>query len=125
MGRLLARYQRDLRGGTAVEYALVLPIFITLMVGTMCVANLSFAINSLHFAVEDAARCAAVKTTVCTDSGATVSYAQGRYSGPQISANFSYSATGCGHTVSASGSYPIILAAATLNVPISASACYP
>lgn len=125
MRQLMRRLARSDLGGTAVEYALVLPAFITLMVGGLCAGNLAFAVNSLHYAVQDAARCAAVKTTVCTNSNTIVSYAQGRYSGPRISPTFVYSSAGCGHTVSASGSYPIILAAATINVPISASACFP
>jgi Flp pilus assembly pilin Flp len=125
MRRLLQRLGRCENGATALEYAFVLPAFITLLVGGICAANLAFAVNSLHYAVQDAARCAAVKTRVCTSSATTITYAQGRYSGPQISPTFNYSAAGCGHTVSASGSYPIILAAATIDVPISASACYP
>lgn len=125
MRGFLERLGRAQGGGAAVEYALVLPAFVTLIVGGLCAAQLAFAANSLHFAVEDAARCAAVKTTVCTGATTTISYAQARYSGPQISPSFSYSTSGCGHTVSASGSYPIILAAYTLNVPVSAEACYP
>lgn len=121
----LANIRRDERGGAAVEYALVLPVFITLIVGALCAGNLLFAVNGLHYAVEDAARCAAVKTTVCTDSSTTVTYAQSRYSGPKISPTFTFSATGCGHTVQGSARYPLILAAYTINVPISASACYP
>lgn len=125
MRRLLQRLGRNERGGAAVEYAIILPAFITLIVGGLCAGNLAFAVNSLHYAVQDAARCAAVKTTVCTSASNIQTYAAGRYSGPQISPTFSYSATGCGHTVSASATYPIILAATTIDVPISASACYP
>jgi Flp pilus assembly pilin Flp len=121
----LAHLWRDDRGGAAVEYAFVLPAFITLIVGGMCLGNLAFAANGLHYAVQDAARCAAVKTTVCTTSSQTVAYAQSRYSGPRIAPVFSFSTAGCGHTVSASGSYPLMLAVATINVPLSASACYP
>jgi hypothetical protein len=108
-----------------VEYALVLPVFITLVVGALCAGNLAFAVNGLHYAVQDAARCAAVKTGVCTDSSTTIAYAQSRYSGPKIGPAFAYSTAGCGHTVSGAGSYPLILAAYIINVPISASACYP
>ncbi|MDB5444606.1 MAG: TadE family protein [Phenylobacterium sp.] len=121
----LQRLMAAEHGGAAVEYAMVLPVFITLIVGGLCAGNLAFAVNSLHYAVQDAARCASVKTTVCTSPSNIQSYAAGRYSGPQISPSFSYSTGGCGHTVSATATYPIILAAATLNVPISASACYP
>jgi Flp pilus assembly pilin Flp len=125
MGRFLTRFRRHAGGGAALEYAIILPAFITLIIGGLCAGQLAFAVNSLHYAVQDAARCAAVKTTVCTDSSSTVTYAQGRYSGPRISPSFVYSTGGCGHTVSVTASYPIILAAATLNVPLSASACYP
>jgi Flp pilus assembly protein TadG len=122
---LVARLRADAGGASAVEFALVLPAFITLMVGTVCAAQLAFAINGLHFAVQDAARCAAVKTTVCTSSGTTIAYAQSKYSGPQISPAFAYSTTGCGHTVSATATYPVYVAAGTINVPISATSCYP
>lgn len=125
MRRLAARFAGDQGGGPAIEFALILPAFITLMIGTVCAANLAFAVNSLHYAVQDAARCAAVKTTVCSSASATISYAQGKYGGPQISPNFSYSTAGCGHTVSASATYPIYIATGTVNVPISAAACYP
>jgi len=123
--RRLRTFWRRADGGAAIEYAIILPAFISLIVGGLCAGNLAFAVNSLHYAVQDAARCAAVKTTVCTDSASTVTYAQSRYAGPQISAAFSSTNAGCGHTVTATGSYPILLAAATINVPISASACYP
>lgn len=121
----LARIRSDEGGAAAIEYALVLPVFITVTVGALCAANLAFAINSLHYAVQDAARCSAVKTTICTDTTATLTYAKSRYSGPKIGPTFTYSSAGCGHTVSATGSYPIMLAAYSVNVPISASACYP
>jgi len=122
---LISRIRRCQAGGAAVEYALILPVFIILMVGGLSMGSVSMAANSLHYAVEDAARCAAVKTTVCSDSTKTTTYAQGRYSGPQISPQFSYSTAGCGHTVTATANYPVGLAVTTVNVPLSASACYP
>lgn len=121
----LAKIRRDEQGAAAIEYAFVLPVFILLLVGAISAGNLLFAVNGLHYAVEDAARCAAVKTTVCTDSSSTVTYAQNRYSGPKISPTFTLSNAGCGHTVSGSAQYPLMLAAYTINVPVSASACYP
>lgn len=121
----LRDWARCARGGSAVEFALVLPAFITLMVGIVSAGQLFFAVNSLHYAVQDAARCAAVKTTVCTDSASTVTYAQGRYAGPSISPNFTYSTSGCGHAVSATATYAFDLAVTSISVPIAASACYP
>jgi Flp pilus assembly protein TadG len=125
MRRLLTRLIRSAEGSSAIEFALVLPVTITLMVGSVCAANLFFAANSLHFAVQDAARCAAVKTTVCTSSASTIAYAEDTYSGPRISPSFAYSEAGCGHTVSGTATYPIYYAFGSVKVPISASACYP
>jgi len=120
-----AWFRRHEQGGVAMEYALVLPVFITLLIGTLSAGQLLFAANDLHYVVQDAARCAAVKTNVCTDGSSTVSYAQTRYSGPKITPAFNYSTAGCGHTVSATARYPLILATFTVDVPLSASACYP
>ena len=125
MRAFLQRLARAQGGGAAVEYALVLPAFITLLVGGLCAGQLAFAVNSMHFAVQDAARCAAVRTGVCDTTAHIVTYAQGRYAGPSISPTFNYSTGGCGHTVTASASYPISLAATTINVPLAAAACYP
>lgn len=122
---LVRRVGGDRRGATAVEFALILPAFVTLMVGLVCAGNLAFAINGLHFAVQEAARCAAVKATVCTSSGTTVAYAQAKYSGPKVGPAFVYSTAGCGHTVSATATVPIFIATGTINVPISAASCYP
>lgn len=120
-----AKICRNEHGGAAIEYAFVLPVFIILLVGALSAGNLLFAVNGLHYAVEEAARCAAVKTTVCSDSSTTVTYAQNRYSGPKISPAFTFSNAGCGHTVSGTAQYPLMLAAYTIKVPVSASACYP
>ncbi|MDB5428616.1 MAG: hypothetical protein JWR47_434 [Phenylobacterium sp.] len=115
----------DDRGATAIEFALVLPAFILMILGGMATATLGFAVSSLHFAVEDAARCAAVKTTVCTNAASTQTYAARAYQGPAISPVFSATTAGCGHTVSATGVYSVNVIPQLLNVPLSATACYP
>jgi len=115
----------DERGGVASEYALVLPVFIALIIGAMGLSNVAFATNALHYATQDAARCAAVKTTVCNSGAATVAYAQSKYSGPNIAPVFTYSTAGCGHTVKASAKISLMLIAGTIKVPLSAAACYP
>lgn len=116
---------RDPSGTTAVELALVLPAFILMILGGMATASLGFAAASLNFAVEDAARCASVRTTVCTSAAAIRTYAEAHYSGPAISPVFTYSTAGCGHTVSATGTFAFNVIPQLMNVPITATACYP
>jgi hypothetical protein len=105
--------------------AFILPVFILLTVGSVGVAMLGFSVASLNFAVQDAARCAAVKTTICTNSGTTAAYALSRYMGLPISPVFSYSTSPCAHTVTATGTMSFNLTPQLSNVPLTASACYP
>lgn len=125
MRRLCKRLGQDRRGAVAVELALVLPGFVLLTAGSLGAATLGFSVASLHYAVEDAARCAAVKTTICTDSATTAAFAQSRYQGLPIAAVFSYSTSPCAHTVSATGTLSTNLIPQLSTVPLSATACYP
>jgi Flp pilus assembly protein TadG len=115
----------DESGTTAVEFAIVAPIFILLSIGLIYLCLGLYAVSSLQYAAEEGARCASVKTTVCADSASTVSYAKSHYYGAGTAPSFSYSATGCGHTVSATLSYVVDLGLTKVTVPLSASACFP
>jgi Flp pilus assembly protein TadG len=123
--RTLVRLAPDTRGTTAVETALLLPAFIAMILGGIVAGSLGLAVSSLNLAVEDAARCASVKTTVCTSNTTITDYAKAKYSGPAISPVFTYSTAGCGHTVSATGTFALNVIPQLVNVPLSATACYP
>jgi Flp pilus assembly protein TadG len=122
---LLKSLRLDQRGTTAVEFAIIAPVFIAMLVGTMTLSIGLFLIGSLHFAVEDGARCASVKTTICSDAATTVAYTQSRYFGPAVSPTFTYAAAACGNSVSASISYSMNVGFRTFVIPISATACFP
>jgi Flp pilus assembly protein TadG len=112
-------------GTTAVEFAIIAPVFILLIIGTIGLCFALFLVGSLHFAVEDGARCASVKTTICTDATSTIAYTQSRYMGPNVSPTFTYAAATCGNSVSASISYSMDIGLKTFVIPISATACFP
>jgi Flp pilus assembly protein TadG len=114
----------DARGTTAVEFAIVSPVFIALVVGMMYTALCLFLVGSLHFAVEDGARCASVRTTVCSDATTTVAYTQSHYFGPS-SPTFTFATPACGKSVSASINYVAQLGLTQFTIPISATACFP
>jgi Flp pilus assembly protein TadG len=111
-------------GTAAVEFAIVAPVFIALVVGLLALCICLFLIGSLHYSVEEAARCASVRTTVCKDATTTIAYAQSRYFGPSTP-NFSYSTAACGNSVTASINYVAQLGLTQFTVPVSASACFP
>ena len=116
----------DQQGTTAVEFAIIAPVLIALIVGILALCVGLFLIASLHYAVEESARCASIKTTICSDSATTIAYAQSHYFGPNLSPAFTYDAAApCGSSVSASVSYSMNVGYRTITIPISATACFP
>lgn len=113
------------RGTTAVEFAIVAPVFIALLIGTFSLCLALFLAGSLHYAVEEGARCASVKSLVCKNAATTIAYTQSHYFGPNASPTFTYAAASCGNSVSASISYSLNLGFNTVTIPIKAAACFP
>ena len=112
-------------GTTAVEFAIVAPVFFLMLFGTIGLCFALFLIGSLHYAVEDGARCASVKATICTDANSIVTYTTGRYMGPNVSPSFTYAAAACGNSVTGTVSYSMNIGFKTFVIPISATACFP
>jgi Flp pilus assembly pilin Flp len=116
---------KDERGATAVEFAIVGPLFIATVIGMLYLCMCLLVVGSLHYAVEEGARCASVRTTICSDETAIVSYAQSRYFGPSSSPTFTYEASACGKLVSGSIDYVVDIGLKQITVPITATACFP
>jgi hypothetical protein len=112
-------------GTTAVEFAMVLPPFLMLLLGIMYGSLAIYTAASLHYAVEGAARCYSFMPACAGSATTTQSYAKSLYLGPG-SPTFTASTPSCGHQVNATlknvvpGTY-----VAPLNVTLSATACFP
>lgn len=52
----LARFGRDRGGAAAVEFAMIFPLLIMLMLGVMLIGQAFFTVSSIQWAVEKAAR---------------------------------------------------------------------
>jgi len=116
------------RGATAVEFGLSLTAFLGLIFGVINIARVLWVLGSLHFAAETAARCASANTTTCSSASAIQTYALNQYHGERLGGTnpFTYSATGCGNTVSASYTYSLTIPLfGTYSIPLSARACFP
>jgi Flp pilus assembly pilin Flp len=122
---LLRRWRDDRSGVTAIEYAMVLPVFAMLVLGVINTSQLASVTSGMHFAVQEAARCSAVNEVVCGNAGATEAYARGRYAGPAVNPAFVSTNDGCGHTVRATVVFKLNVAIMDFDVPLSAEACYP
>jgi hypothetical protein len=130
---MLKRFLDSPRGQEAVEFALVLPAMIGLTIGVMEMLLLLFANSSLHYAVDEAARCMSVDSLSCPTTTATEAYGRNRYYGPDITPTFTAVNGRCGDAalgpkgavVSATGHWRINGVIFHFDVPLSATACFP
>lgn len=117
----------DSTGSAVVESALVLPLLFAFGFGMVEVGRALWTQNSLQFAVEDAARCAAINTVVCGTTTAIKTYAAGRVNVAAITASdFTVSAPACGKKVSVS--YPfesLVPDLVPVSVTLTAQSCHP
>jgi Flp pilus assembly protein TadG len=112
-------------GTTAVEFAILSPVFLGMVIGILGLGLLLFIVGDMHYAVEQAARCASVRTTVCTDQASITAYAKSQYLAPGAP-KFTYqSGLACGNSVSATLSYTARLGLRQVTLPLSATACFP
>ena len=139
---LLSKVWRARDGATAVEMAFLLPVFMLFLLGICEFGRALWTQTALQFAVEAAARCAAVSPSLCTAAGGTSmdvpGYAASQAFGMTIpSTAFTYTpnatcgvasgATGSGGAqVTASYLFPAIVPALVpVDVTLSAKSCHP
>lgn len=116
----------DRRGATAVEFALILPPFLLLLLGVVEFGRALWTQSALHFAVEESARCAAVDATNCATTTQVQNFAVSRAKGLGLNNTvFTLTTPACGNQVSASYPFPFILATMFPSVTLTAQSCFP
>ena len=119
---------RDERGATALEFAILAPVFFLLIFGIIAFGLLFWTQVGLQHGAEMAARCASINATVCPNSNpsAITNYAMQQAFGLSLPAStFTYSTLACGNQVSAiyTFAFPNILNLGSLT--LTAQACFP
>ncbi|HEX3411269.1 MAG TPA: TadE/TadG family type IV pilus assembly protein [Stellaceae bacterium] len=112
--------RRSERGAILVEFAILFPVMILLIIGGIDIGLAMVEANRLNFAVEAGARCQAIKASPCPTPDATVTYASSAAGLP--GAAFAVSAAPCGVQVDGSYTYASFILP---NIPLNATACYP
>jgi Flp pilus assembly protein TadG len=127
----MRRFLKEEAGVSAVEFALVLPIFLALTLGAMNFSLLTFLNSRLHYAVDDAARCMAVNQ--CTAANVSA-HASANFNFPSVSPSFTGVSSTCnvsggsggqtGYLVTGTATYDLNVVVASLSVPITATSCF-
>ena len=124
-------FLRDERGATAVEFILILAPLIALTLGAINVGLMVYTTATLHYAADDAARCATVRTTVCDTDAHLQTYAAAQYGGLTAAPTFTLTkpADGqpCekGNLVTATANYHFETGLNSAVIPLTAKGCYP
>jgi Flp pilus assembly protein TadG len=115
------------RGAAAVEFAIVLPILLLCLLGLIEFARAIWTQATLDYAVQAAARCAAVNLVICGTAAQTQRYAVAQTPGLSLpTSDFTVTTQTCGVQVTASLPYAFLVPALLpYSLTLNASACFP
>ena len=116
---------RGRSGSVAVEYGIILPVFLLLVLGVIDVSRLIWTQTTLDRAVEAAARCGAVNAVRCGTAAQVRSVAVEEAYGLKIqSTDFSVATKTCGVEVQVSFAFRLLIPwIARTELPLTARAC--
>jgi len=121
----IARLLRQSGGGAAVEFALAVPVLMAALLGVVEIGRMLWEQNALHYAVEEAARCMTIDTTVCSSTSATQSFAASASGVTFATSVFTPLTVACGNQVTASYPFQFLTSLVNFSVTLTASSCFP
>ena len=121
------RFIYDAAGTSAVEFAILAPIFFAITFGVIDAGRLVWTQMSMEHAVESAARCASIQSADCVTVSQIQSYAAAQTPGLGLPTSaFSYTTPTCGSQVAATYRYYYLSAAFSNSYStLTAQSCIP
>jgi Flp pilus assembly protein TadG len=125
---------RGQSGVAAIEFAIILPVFLVLLLGIMDTGRLFWAYTTLKSASEAAARCYAIQAAACTTLAAVQNYAVTQAGGLTINASaFTATIQTCGKQVSGTYIFAFVIPwlspgspfGSSNSITLTAATCYP
>lgn len=115
------------RGAAAVEFAIILPILLLCLLGLIEFGRAIWTRATLDYAVQAAARCAAVDPLTCGSVAQTQEYATTKAPGLALPASvFTVTTPACGVQVMASLTFDFLVPALLpYSQTLTATACFP
>ena len=122
-----ARFFRDTKATTAVEFGITAPVFVMAIFGILECGTLLWTQLGLQHGAQMAARCASINPGVCASADAIKAYAvQQAYGLTLPSSAFTPSTASCGKQVSASYTYQFVSHYfGGPSVTLTAQSCFP
>jgi Flp pilus assembly protein TadG len=119
-------FRIDIRGATALEFALCAPAFFALVMGIVELGLLVWMQLALQQGVEAAARCASINRNACANAGQIQAYAAAQSYGlsPPNTA-FTVTTPACGNMVQASYTPNYLPSFPIPTRTLTAQACFP
>jgi Flp pilus assembly protein TadG len=113
-------------GATAVEFAIVFPVFLVFVVGLIQFGLVLWTKFALQHATAEAARCATVNGTLCGTASGVQAYAATQAYGLKFpSSVFTVTTSTCGNQVTADYTFVFIESLGVPNVRLNVSSCFP
>jgi Flp pilus assembly protein TadG len=116
------------RAATALEFGVLLPVFMTMMFGIVEMSRAIWIQGVLQYAAEQGARCGVVATTGCTSTSGVQSFAATFGDGiPLTTSNIVVNATAsCGYQVTANYTFTtIVRPLINYSWPLTSTSCRP
>ena len=123
----IGQFLRDETGGSAVEFAMVVPVVLILIFGAIASGVMMYTVVKLQHATETSARCLSAKRSDCSLANITT-YATSYYTGPALNGltfTSTWDSTRQCYKVTASGTFNFFMGQGILSVPVYTQACYP
>jgi hypothetical protein len=111
-------FVRSERGVSAVELAILGPVYLTLLLGVIQGSLLIFTQANLHYAVQKGVRCTALQDSGCPSPA---SY----YVAPGAAPVFTATQQTCGQALTATVTYTFSVVLYQTTIPLSATSCFP
>jgi Flp pilus assembly protein TadG len=113
-------------GAATVEYALVGLLFFAMMISVIEFGRVMWTLNALHYGAQQAARCAAINSSLCGTNDLLQAWAAGiGGSGLPGTAFTLDTGAACGMQVTASYTMTLIIPYMKMNPTLTSSACFP
>lgn len=123
----IRQFLHDETGGSAVEFAMVVPVVLILIFGAIASGVMMYTVVKLQHATETSARCLSAKRSDCSLTNITT-YATSYYTGPALNGltfTPTWDSTRQCYKVTASGTFNFFMGQGLLSVPVYTQACYP